>query len=522
MSVLVATLLKVSFGALAGGLTNTVAVWMLFHPYRPPRLFGRWRLGFLHGAIPKSQPRLAAAMGEMVGRRLLTPEDLAETFREGEFREAFDSRLAAVIDSALHTERGAPRDLAPAHAVRDLETLLDGLVSKAVSGIERYIDSAEFEAAVAERTRTLAGRIGAEPLGSFLTPSRARSIHETAGAVFEDAVSGPGLERAVDGYVEAAARRLLASGSTFEEALPEGMLAPVERVIGAYLPIAARRLGDALDDHVVRRRVELLISDLLERFLGDLRFHKRLMARFLVNEDTVQQVVRAIRTDGSEKMSGLLRDSSVQAVISRGIREGFRDLLRRPIADVVGDADQRPVVEARRSLTSWVVELVRQPETRRQLDDGLRQGVEKLGEKTWDEVLQYLPPEKVAASVVEAARSQAARALLRDLAGGLAHDLLNRPLGVPARWLPDDAADKMEAAVSDPLWDWLQTQIPSAIEQIDIAGRVEDKVLRFPMRRLEEIIRGVTRSEIKLIVRLGFVMGGVIGGALAVVETVLR
>ena len=44
-------ILTVVFGALAGGLTNTVAVWMLFHPYEPPRIFGR-SISFFQGAIP--------------------------------------------------------------------------------------------------------------------------------------------------------------------------------------------------------------------------------------------------------------------------------------------------------------------------------------------------------------------------------------------------------------------------------------------------------------------------------------
>ena len=39
---------------------------MLFHPYEPPKLW-RWRVGFFQGAVPKNQPRLAAAIGRTVG-----------------------------------------------------------------------------------------------------------------------------------------------------------------------------------------------------------------------------------------------------------------------------------------------------------------------------------------------------------------------------------------------------------------------------------------------------------------------
>ena len=71
---------KIGFGAIAGGLTNTIAVWMLFHPYQPPKIFGRWTVRFLHGAIPKNQPRLAAAIGRTVGwiaqwQEMLTDSD---------------------------------------------------------------------------------------------------------------------------------------------------------------------------------------------------------------------------------------------------------------------------------------------------------------------------------------------------------------------------------------------------------------------------------------------------------------
>jgi uncharacterized membrane protein YheB (UPF0754 family) len=40
---------------------------------------------------------------------------------------------------------------------------------------------------------------------------------------------------------------------------------------------------------------------------------------------------------------------------------------------------------------------------------------------------------------------------------------------------------------------------------------VEQKVLGFSTQRMEEIVRGVTQRELNLIVRLGYVLGGVVG-----------
>ena len=117
--------MTIAFGALAGGLTNSVAIWMLFHPYEPPLLFGRWRVRFFQGAVPKNQPRLAAAIGRTVGSRLLTPDDLTSTFAQGEFREAFDQRLAHLVDEVLTKERGSLRDLIPPEVMDDLDALLE-------------------------------------------------------------------------------------------------------------------------------------------------------------------------------------------------------------------------------------------------------------------------------------------------------------------------------------------------------------------------------------------------------------
>ncbi|HSG48348.1 MAG TPA: DUF445 family protein, partial [Longimicrobiales bacterium] len=97
-------LVTIAFGALAGGLTNSVAIWMLFHPYEPPRIW-KWRIRFFQGAVPKNQPRLAAAIGRTVGNRLLTEEDLTKTFTDVEFRRAFDQRLGAFLDEVIRRER---------------------------------------------------------------------------------------------------------------------------------------------------------------------------------------------------------------------------------------------------------------------------------------------------------------------------------------------------------------------------------------------------------------------------------
>ena len=50
---------------------------------------------------------------------------------------------------------------------------------------------------------------------------------------------------------------------------------------------------------------------------------------------------------------------------------------------------------------------------------------------------------------------------------------------------------------------------------------VEQKVLGFSLERIEEIIRGTTQRELNLIVRLGYVLGAMVGGAAYVISLFL-
>lgn len=514
-------LITVGFGALAGGLTNTVAIWMLFHPYEPPRLFGRWRLTFLQGAIPKSQDRLAAAIGRTVGNRLLTPEDLTRTFANREFREAFDRRLSAFLDEVLHKERGSPRELLPPEVASDLERVLDDAVRHGVEHLRGYIDSEAFEEQVRRRTDDLIAAVADEPVGGVLTPARGAAVEAAVEEWLESAVESDDFTVAVEDYLERGSRKLLRTDRTFEDILPQGLAGSVERAIASYLPLAAERLGGLLEDPEARAKFESTIHELLHRFLRDLKFHQRVVARLVVNEDTVDRVLDTIEAEGAQRLSEILQDPPVQAAIARSVNEAIIDLMHRPVADVLGDPDDPSVIEARKTLSGWVVNMARDEDSRAVLVEKLRTGLERAGAKTWGDVLERLPRDQVTSALVAAARTESVSRVARTTAERIARGILDRPIGTPSRWLPPDGAERIEAAIGDPLWAWLQTQVPDVVERIDVARRVEEKVLHFPTPRMEELVRKVTHRELHMIVRLGYLLGAIIGLALVAVDAAL-
>jgi uncharacterized membrane protein YheB (UPF0754 family) len=121
---------QVFVGTIAGGVTNTIAVWMLFNPKKP-------HFGF-QGAIPKNQARLAKSLGQTVGEKLLTPGDLQSELSRPEFRAAFEARLRDVITMLL-TSREPLIDKVPPAVVTALENATTAYLPVAMTKLGAFL-----------------------------------------------------------------------------------------------------------------------------------------------------------------------------------------------------------------------------------------------------------------------------------------------------------------------------------------------------------------------------------------------
>jgi uncharacterized membrane protein YheB (UPF0754 family) len=520
-STLVQVVLSILFGAIAGGSTNAVAVWMLFHPYEPPRLFGR-KVPLLQGAIPKNKARLAGTIGRTVGTKLLTSDDLARTLAEPGFRAAFDERLAAFLRAIFDERRGSLASMLPESIIAELRTVLHDVGGHLLDRMDGWMDGDEFRERARNWAESLAEQVQDAPLLGMMTPEREASITEAADRWIAELTTGEGFERAVGDWLDRGAERLLVPGRTFQELLPIGLVAAVERAIAGYLPIALERLGDLLEDPAARTRVERVLHEVLDRFMKDLRFHQRLVAALLITPETVDRVLKAVEAEGASKISELLQDSDVRDAMARGVNNAIVDFLAKEVIDVLGQPGDKPVDEAKETMAGWALSLARDARTRAFLVDRLRTTLTSAEHRTWGDLFRHVPPDTIADAVVSAARSERARALYRDAAERALDRLLERDIGRIADHLPADAPERVEKAIAHPLWRWVQEQIPMVVRRVDVAAKVEQKIHEFPIAQLEAIIKGVTERELRLIVRLGYVLGAVIGLISAGIAIALR
>lgn len=84
-------------GAIIGGVTNDVAIRMLFRPYAPWRVLG-WRVPLTPGLIPRERAQIAQAIAETFTEHVLDSDQVADLLLTDRVRSALRDKVAGMVD----------------------------------------------------------------------------------------------------------------------------------------------------------------------------------------------------------------------------------------------------------------------------------------------------------------------------------------------------------------------------------------------------------------------------------------
>ncbi|MDZ5470181.1 DUF445 family protein [Bacillus sp. 31A1R] len=152
MDIVITFLFLIIIGAVIGGFTNSLAIKMLFRPYKPIYV-GKWKVPFTPGLIPKRRGELANQLGKMVVDHLLTPESIKRKF----LNETFQTEMTKLAQKEL--ERFLEKE-------ETLEEFLGNLgVSDSKVKFEKKMD--QF---IVDKYENLMNKYREQPIRTVLTP----------------------------------------------------------------------------------------------------------------------------------------------------------------------------------------------------------------------------------------------------------------------------------------------------------------------------------------------------------------
>jgi hypothetical protein len=227
--------------------------------------------------------------------------------------------------------------------------------------------------------------------------------------------------------------------------------------------------------------------------------HERVMARLVITERRIDRALGGLEGGGLTELIAVFEAPEFRAQVAQAVNDAVVRFLRTPwrSAWALGP-DRLDGVE--RAAADFIVRALRAPETRAWAVERARQAI-AIGR--------------------EALTGTRGREWVKDAAHAAVRAMLERPLGRPADYFPPDAEARLRHALAQPLWSWMQGQVPAVVSQLSVQEMVEQKVPGLPIERVEEIIKGVTQRELQLIVQLGYVLGGLVGAGAFGVQVLL-
>lgn len=506
----------VAIGLSAGLLTNAVAIWMLFHPYRPVR-FGPIRV-FPQGAIPKEIERIARRIGTTVGTHLLRPADMAETLKQPEFRERFDRTLRGALETLFDRQLGPLRAEIPDERLPEVKRTVSEFGVRLLEALTEYLHSAAFEQRVSEFVTRLRDEFAEEPLMTVLNPDLRAELVDVAQDLGQAIVASPGFRAAVGDFFSRHLQGFVRSEEPLGRYLPAGAINFGEAIVQNYLPLVLDRFGEVLESPQAQERVRLALRNFIDRYLREQGIFKQIMGRLIITERTLSQTVQALERGGAVEIAALLREPLIQQRAAGAVNAAIEELLSRPVRAIFGDMTDEELARVREVLTDRVVEFARHETTEgfvlARIDALLRTSE---GKRLID-ILSYLGPEaadrvgdRLAEWVVEAVRGPKVHALLEATLVRQTEWLMSVPIGRIGDFMPPDGLERAERMLFDPLWEFLQSRVPGLVAQLPIAAMVEERIRTYPIPEFEKLIWSVTRRELRLIIYLGGFLGALVG-----------
>lgn len=199
-------------GAVIGYFTNYLAVKMLFFPKNEVRIWGH-RLPLTPGAIPKGKPRLARAIGEIVGKTLLTEKDITKQLLTDEMEEKLACKVTDFLSRDIKQEMLAITDSGEETYEQAKEKVAEVLCEQIMLSMEEM----QLGVIIAKKGKEIVmEKIKGTMLEMFLSENRVASFIEPAGEAIQQYIQENGsfyirpvLDKKLDGLGQASALELL-------------------------------------------------------------------------------------------------------------------------------------------------------------------------------------------------------------------------------------------------------------------------------------------------------------------------
>ncbi len=504
----------VTVGFVIGGLTNGIAIKMIFRPYRKVGLLGmEWQ-----GLIPKRQPELAAKIATVVTTRLLTREKIVARFADPDVRASIERMIREMLDRFLEQDLGALcQYLSPSEKTRLAETVSAAL-GRLGTAIEDWLATEPGHAFVAGLLDQALARCPDEILRHQEVDLEGRLrayLDEFLGQGDVRVALKQGMSRLVVDWAN--------SARSLGDSLPPEAHEVLKTEMAALAPVLQERISQALFSPENLDKIRRAVRDGVEKEMnkpvkdpGSFTGIIEMGARTVFKQPILERVDAMFAANVPE-LKAALADADTRARFEKALLELLADLLGRTPTDLLSGRSAESLDRLLERMTDFAEQGLHKSELREFLARTLADEARRLALRPARNLVQLL------AGLSEDFPTTWTHALCTDLCRGrisaffqkegwwLFDILVNLPIGRVARFASPELIGQATAIALDHLLQVVSDKAPQVLEAVDMEGIVRTELLGYPPEELETLVQAISARELRAITWLGGVLGALIG-----------
>src|SRR5947207_1753680 len=101
--------------------------------------------------------------------------------------------------------------------------------------------------------------------------------------------------------------------------------------------VAVGKLGTFIGQPTTRIKMREALHGMFNRFVEDLKFHEKVLAKIMMTERKFESALDAIESEGVEQLVDLLDEPMIREEITRTIHDALLTYLQKPISEIIAD-----------------------------------------------------------------------------------------------------------------------------------------------------------------------------------------
>lgn len=491
-----------------------LAIWMLFHPYKPAKILGItvWP----QGMIPRHREKLAESIGNAVGNELVSQQTVFDAlFETTFFKSKVEDFVGGYTNNLLAKVYPSFIDALPSQARAPILDTISALQYRLAEYIAAMLKSEETSEAISAFVDRQVDELLARRVGDTLSEEQFDQILRFIEERFERLVNEDGFETKISNFVSGRLDDLAHSNATLAETFTPESIAFIKERIDSQVPPIVHHLADIASSENTRKQIGALIKLEVDEYYEQLSLIKKI---FISRERIHREVDELVNKTLPRRIEEYLRGPAFEQEAEAFLNATIDNVLARPIDTLVGQIESEKFDSIKQQIAARVLELAKSRELSASVSTYAREAVERFRPQTLGAALQHIDPDSI---------QRAKHFLTKSLLGLLSRDdtartinlilssqierLLVAPIGRLGDHVSPHSMERASRALVERITLAARQRLPTAIAEFDVGGLVRKKVSEYPIEKLEALVLSVAKHHLKTIELFGAVIGFFIG-----------